>query len=114
MGMPIIDWKIFTAKATKMLLTRNSAILMISLPVYLLFESECSYIKHIDDYFYTIFLEVHFVSKQRSFSRDEISIEGILYSFAHLRLEGFVVLICCLELDICFRYVDDMTLCSSL
>ena len=42
MGMPIICWKTFTAKTSKMLLTRNSSILMMSSSVYLLFESECS------------------------------------------------------------------------
>ena len=45
MGMPIICWKTFPAKTTKMLSTRNSSILMMSSPVYLLFESECSLTK---------------------------------------------------------------------
>ena len=44
-GMPIICWKTFPAKTTKMLSTRNSSILMMSSSVYLLFESECSFTK---------------------------------------------------------------------
>ena len=45
MGMPIICWKTFPAKTTKMLSTRNSRILIMSSSVYLFFESECSFTK---------------------------------------------------------------------
>ena len=45
MGMPIICWKTFPAQTTKILSTRHSSILMMSSSVYLLFESECSFIK---------------------------------------------------------------------
>ena len=45
MGMPIICWKNFPAKTTKILLTRNSSILIISSSVYLFFESECPFTK---------------------------------------------------------------------
>ena len=44
-GMPIICWKTFPAKTTKMLSTRNSSILIMSSSVYLFFESECSFTK---------------------------------------------------------------------
>ena len=39
MGIPIICWRTFPAKTTKMLSTRNSSILTISSSVYFLFES---------------------------------------------------------------------------
>ena len=45
MGMPIICWKTFPTKTTKMSLTGNSSILMVSSLVYLLYESECSFTK---------------------------------------------------------------------
>ena len=41
-GMPTICWKTVPPKATKMLSTRNSSMLIMSSSVYLLFESECS------------------------------------------------------------------------
>ena len=44
-GMPIICWKTFPPKTTKMLSTRNSSMLMMSSSVYLFFESECSLTK---------------------------------------------------------------------
>ena len=40
-GMPIICWKTFPPKTTKMLSTRNSSMLTMSSSVYLFFESEC-------------------------------------------------------------------------
>ena len=44
-GMPIICWKTFPPKTTKMLSTRNSSILMMSSSVYWFFESGCSLTK---------------------------------------------------------------------
>ena len=41
-GMPTICWKTFPTKTTKILLTRNSSMLMMSSSEYLFFESECS------------------------------------------------------------------------
>ena len=45
MGRPIICWKTFPAKTTKMLSTRNSSNLIMSSSVYLFFESDCSFTK---------------------------------------------------------------------
>ena len=45
MGMPIICWKTFPVKTTKMLSSKNSSILMMSSSVYLLFKSEYSLTK---------------------------------------------------------------------
>ena len=45
MGMPIICWKTFPAKTTKMLSTRNSSILTMFSSVYLPFELECFFTK---------------------------------------------------------------------
>ena len=45
MGMPIICWKTFPAKTTNLLSIRNSGIMMMSSPVYLLYESECYFTK---------------------------------------------------------------------
>ena len=56
MGMPIICWKTFLAKTTKMLSTRHSSILMMSSSAYLLFESECSFTKRVPRYKNQIFV----------------------------------------------------------
>ena len=45
-GMPTNCWKTFPPKTMKMLSTRNSSMLMMSSPVYLFLESECSLTKY--------------------------------------------------------------------
>ena len=44
-GIPTICLKTFPPKITKMFLTRNSSMLIMSYSVYFLFESECSLTK---------------------------------------------------------------------
>ena len=46
-GMPTVCWKIFPAKTTKILSTRNSSILKMSSSEYLFLESECSFTKYV-------------------------------------------------------------------
>ena len=70
MEILIICWKIFPAKTTKMLSTRNSSILMLSSSVYLFFESECSFTKRVP-----CDLKPLFVSQISIFVK-----EGVLYN----------------------------------
>ena len=55
-GIPIVWWKTFPAKATKILSIRNSSILMMSFSEYLVLESECPFTKYVSSWANTKYL----------------------------------------------------------